>query len=186
MKNKFLLDKIDNIDKDHFMGQFIFNAIKNNVVVYSSHTAMDKAMMNDWLIEKLGVHDVCEGEASCISRLATLNTTMTQDEFIAHVKEVFHLEHLKYAGQAKNVTKVALCGGSAADFLEEFYGVADAYITGDTKYRNAKNAHDHGILLIDINHHAESIMVGKLKELLEKEVNVEIVEGHFADYYHYI
>ena len=24
------------------------------------------------------------------------------------------------------------------------------------------------------------------KELLEKEVNVEIVEAHFADYYHYI
>ena len=182
----FLLDKINNIDKDHFMGQFIFNAIKNNVVVYSSHTALDKAKMNDWLIEELGVHDVCAGEATGISRIATLNTPMSQEEFINHVKKVYHLEHLKYAGRAENVSKVALCGGSAADFLEEFYGVADAYITGDTKYRNAKNAHDHGILLIDINHHAESIMVIKLKELLEKEVNVEIVEGHFADYYHYI
>ena len=143
-------------------------------------------MMNDWLIEKLGVHDVCAGEASGISRLATLNTPMSQVEFINHVKEVYDLEHLKYAGCATTVSKVALCGGSAADFLEEFYGVADAYITGDTKYRNAKNAHDHNILLIDINHHAESIMVSKLKELLEKEVNVEIVEGHFNDYYHYI
>lgn len=182
----FLLDKIDNIDKEHFMGQFIFNAIQNNVVVYSSHTALDKAKMNDWLIEQLGVHDVYEGDASGISRLATLNVTMSQKEFIHHVKKVYHLDHFKYAGNVENVSKVALCGGSAADFLEEFYGVADAYITGDTKYRHAKNAHDHHILLIDVNHHVESIMVSKLKKLLEKEVNVEIVEGHFEDYYHYI
>ena len=182
----FLLDKIDNIDKDHFMGQFIFNAIKNNVVVYSSHTAMDKAKMNDWLIEELGVYDVCVGDATGISRIASLNSPMKQDEFIEHVKTVFHLEHLKFAGNVEMVSKVALCGGSGADFLEEFYGKADAYITGDSKYRHAKNAHDHNVLLIDVNHHVESIMVSKLKELLEKEVNVEIVEGHFADYYHYM
>ena len=182
----FLLDKIENIDKDHFIGQFIFNAIKNNVVVYSSHTALDKAKMNDWLIGELGVHDILEGDATGISRIALLNTPMNKDEFIEHVKNVYHLEHLKYAGHKEKISKVALCGGSGADFLEQFYGVADAYITGDSKYRHAKNAHDHGILLIDINHHAESIMVSKLKELLEKEVNVEIVEAHFDDYYHYI
>lgn len=182
----FLLDKIDNIDKDHFMGQFIFNAIKNNIVVYSSHTAMDKAKMNDWLIEELGVYNVCVGDATGISRKATLNSPMDQDDFIEHVKNVFHLNHLKYAGNVKKVSQVALCGGSGADFLEEFYGKVDAYITGDSKYRHAKNAHDNNILLIDVNHHVEAIMVSKLKELLEKEVNVEIVEGHFADYYHYI
>lgn len=182
----FLLDKIDNIDRDHFMGQFIFNAIKNNIVVYSSHTAMDKAKMNDWLIEELGVYDVCVGDATGISRIASLNSPMKQDEFIEYVKTVFHLEHLKFAGNVEMVSKVALCGGSGADFLEEFYGKADTYITGDSKYRHAKNAHDHNILLIDVNHHVESIMVSKLKELLEKEVNVEIVEEHFADYYHYM
>lgn len=182
----FLLDKIDNIDKDHFMGQFIFNAIKNNIVVYSSHTAMDKAKMNDWLIEELGVYNVCVGDATGISRKATLNSPMNQDEFIEHVKNVFHLNHLKFAGNVEKVSQVALCGGSGADFLEEFYGKVDAYITGDSKYRHAKNAHDNNILLIDVNHHVEAIMVSKLKELLEKEVNVEIVEGHFADYYHYI
>lgn len=182
----FLLDKIDNIDKDHFMGQFIFNAIKNNIVVYSSHTAMDKAKMNDWLIEELGVYNVCVGDATGISRKATLNSPMNQDEFIEHVKNVFHLNHLKFAGNVEKVSQVALCGGSGADLLEEFYGKVDAYITGDSKYRHAKNAHDHNILLIDVNHHVEAIMVSKLKELLEKEVNVEIVEGHFADYYHYI
>ena len=83
------------------------------------------------------------------------------------------------------VRKVAICGGSGADFMSQFYGKADAYLTGDTKYRHAKNAVDHHMLLVDIHHHAENIMVRKLKELLEKEVNVEIIEGSSPDYYHY-
>lgn len=182
----FLLDPINNIDKDHFMGEFIYKAIENKVVVYSSHTALDNVSMNNWLIEAIGVHDIEKGDASGISKIAVLNEPMTMNDFIRHVQNVYHLEHFKYAGQVKEVKKVAVCGGSGADFLNGFYGKVDAYLTGDSKYRHAKNAVDHGILLIDINHHAENIMVKKLKELLEKEVNVEIVEGSSPDYYTYL
>ena len=72
-----------------------------------------------------------------------------------------------------------------ADFIDQFYGQVDAYLTGDSKYRHAKNAVDHGIVLVDINHHVENIMVTKLKELLEKEVNVDIITGSSPDYYIY-
>lgn len=181
----FLLDSIINIDKDHFMGEFIYKAIENKVVVYSSHTALDNVSMNNWLIEALGVHDVQDGDASGITKIASLNQAMDMNAFIDHVQNVYHLEHFKYAGQVDKIEKVAICGGSGADFIEEFYGKVDAYLTGDTKYRHAKNAVDHGILLIDINHHAENIMVSKLKELLEKELDVEIIEGTSPDYYMY-
>lgn len=181
----FLLDPIINIDKDHFMGEFIYKAIENKVVVYSSHTALDNVSMNNWLIEALGVHDVQDGDASGITKIASLNQAMDMNSFIDHVQNVYHLEHFKYAGQVDKIEKVAICGGSGADFIVEFYGKVDAYLTGDTKYRHAKNAVDHGILLIDINHHAENIMVSKLKELLEKELDVEIIEGTSPDYYMY-
>lgn len=181
----FLLDPIINIDKDHFMGEFIYKAIENKVVVYSSHTALDNVSMNNWLIEALGVYDVQDGDASGITKIASLNQAMDMNSFIDHVQNVYHLEHFKYAGQVDKIEKVAICGGSGADFIEEFYGKVDAYLTGDTKYRHAKNAVDHGILLIDINHHAENIMVSKLKELLEKELDVEIIEGTSPDYYMY-
>ena len=69
--------------------------------------------------------------------------------------------------------------------MHQLYGKVDAYLTGDTKYRHAKNAIDYHLLLVDIHHHAEKIMVKKLKEVLEKEVNVEIIEGSSPDYYHY-
>lgn len=180
----FLLDPIVNIDQDDFMGAFIFKAIEHHIVVYSSHTALDNVAMNEWLMEALCVHDIERGEDG-ITRIATLNQPMTMDDFLDHVQTTYHLKHFQYAGHADMVRKVAICGGSGADFMSQFYGKADAYLTGDTKYRHAKNAVDHHMLLVDIHHHAEKIMVKKLKEVLEKEVNVEIIEGSSPDYYHY-
>lgn len=181
----FLLDQISNIDKDEFMGEFIFKAIENKIVVYSSHTALDKVSMNQWLIEQMDVHHIEVGDHSGITRLATLNQPMKMEEFIDYVQNVYQLEHFKYAGQIDIINRVAICGGSGADFIEEFYGKVDAYLTGDTKYRHAKNASDHNLLLIDIHHHTEKIMVKKLKELLEEEVSVDIITGISPDYYHY-
>lgn len=181
----FLLEPIVNIDKDNHMGEFIYKAIENKIVVYSSHTALDNVAMNRWLIEELGVHDMQVGDSTGISQIATLNQAMSMDEFLNHVQETYQLEHFKYAGKVDMVKNVAVCGGSGSDFMANFYGKADAYLTGDTKYHQAKGAIDHNILLVDINHHAENSMVHKLKELLEKEVNVEIIEGSSPDYYQY-
>ncbi|UTY39567.1 Nif3-like dinuclear metal center hexameric protein [Allocoprobacillus halotolerans] len=180
----FLLDPIENINRDDFMGAFIFKAIEHHIVVYSSHTALDNVSMNQWLIEALGVHDIERGEDQ-ITRIATLNQPMKMDDFLDHVQKTYHLEHFQYAGHVDMISKVAICGGSGADFMHQFYNQADAYLTGDTKYRHAKNAFDHHILLVDIHHQAEKIMVKKLKEVLQKEVNVEIIEGSSPDYYHY-
>ncbi len=181
----FLLDPIKNIDKDSIMGQFIYTAIENHIIVYSSHTALDNVSMNKWLIEELGVHDLQVGDQTGISQIATLNTPMTMDAFLDYVQQVYHLDHFKYAGKVDIVKKVAVCGGSGAGFMDQFYGKADAYLTGDTKYHQAKAAIDHHLLLVDINHHAENIMVDRLKELLEKELDVEIIAGSSPDYYMY-
>ena len=181
----FLLNQIDNIDKDSIAGKFIYTAIENQIVVYSSHTALDNVSMNEWLIEALGVHDVERGDPSGITRIAKLNQPMNLNEFLDHISDVYGIQHFKYAGQVETIRTVAVCGGSGASFMNEFYGKVDAYLTGDTKYHQAKDAIDHGLLLVDINHHAENIMVRKLKELLEKEVDIEIIEGSSLDYYFY-
>ena len=182
----FLLETIHNVSNQDHLGQFIYKAIENNIVVYSSHTALDKVSMNQWLIEALGVHDIQNGDSSGITKIAKLNQPMSKEEFIQHVKECYQLEHFKYAGDTDTVQTVAICGGSGAEFMDEFVGKADAYLTGDTKYRHAKAASDKHILLLDINHHSENIMVRKLKELLEKKIDLEIVEGRSLDYYTYL
>lgn len=181
----FLLDKFENIDRDHFMGDFIYKAIDNKISVYSAHTSLDKVSMNNWLIEKLDVEDIENGEASGVSKMATLKEPLLFDDFINKVKMVYENDHIKYAGKVEKISKVAICGGSGAEYLKEYVGKVDAYITGDTKYPNAKYAFDHHILLVDIGHHAESIMISKLKELLSKEIDLEIIESQAKDYYSY-
>lgn len=181
----FLLDPLINIDKDTMMGSFIYKAIENHIVVYSSHTALDRVSMNKWLIEKLGVHDTHPGDESGISQMATLNTPLTMNDFINHVQDVYQLNHFKYAGKVEMVKKVAICGGSGAGFMSEMFDKVDAYLTGDTKYHQAAYAMQHNLLLVDINHHIEQMMIPHLKKLLEKEIDVEIIEGYFPDYYTY-
>ena len=181
----FLLDPILNISKDGIMGKFIYKAIENKVSVYSSHTALDNVKMNEWLMECLGVKNICIGEDG-ISRFGELNEELNSDEFITHVKNSFGLEHFRYAGTKNKISKIALCGGSGMSLIDQYLGKVDAYITGDTKYHNMKLAYDYNMMIVDVNHHVENIMVSKLKQLLEQEVDVEIIEGLSPDYYIYI
>ncbi len=181
----FLLDPIHNISKDSIMGQFIYKAIENKVSVYSSHTALDNVKMNEWLMECLGVTDIYVGEDG-ISRYGQLAKPMEVKEFIEHVKESFHLNHFRFAGVKDTISTIALCGGSGMSLIDQYLGKVDAYITGDTKYHNMKMAYDYKMLIVDVNHHVENIMVSKLKELLEEEVDVDIIEGSSLDYYIYL
>jgi len=141
--------------------------------------------MNDWLIQKLGVHDVACYDHYEVGKKATLNQAMEGQDFIEYVKDKFHLQHLKYSKNTnKMIHTIAICGGSAADDLEILTGQVDCYITGDTKYRHAKYAIDHDCLLIDPGHHLEVIIEEKLPELLE-DLPIQIQIHESLDYFKY-
>jgi Uncharacterized conserved protein len=107
-------------------------------------------------------------------------------EFLDYVKKAFNIPSVNYAGKVKEVSTVGICGGSGGDLIDEVAPQVDAYITGDLKYHSGLKASDYNILLVDVGHHVEVIMVHKLKELLEKEIDCEIVEatspGYFKGY----
>ena len=166
----FLLEKIKNLDTSLHQGKFISTAMKHDIVVYSLHTCLDRGQngisMNDWLIQKLGVHDVACYDHYEVGKKAILNEAINGKDFIEKVKDIFHIEHLKYSKNTnKMIHTIAICGGSAADDLEILADQVDCYITGDTKYRHAKYAIDHDCLLIDSGHHLEVIIEEKLPEL---------------------
>ena len=141
--------------------------------------------MNDWLIQKLGVHDVACYDHYEVGKKAILNEAINGKDFIEKVKDIFHIEHLKYSKNTnKMIHTIAICGGSAADDLEILADQVDCYITGDTKYRHAKYAIDHDCLLIDPGHHLEVIIEEKLPELLET-LPLEIAVHHSKDYFEY-
>lgn len=163
--------------------------MRHDIVVYSLHTCLDRGQngisMNDWLVNQLGVHDVECYDHYEVGKKAILNQPMEGHTFIKKVKEIFHLEHVKYSKNTnKIIEKIAICGGSAADDLEILADQVDCYITGDSKYRHAKYAIDHDCLLIDPGHHLEVIFEKELQKLLDNlPIDTQIHES--KDYFKY-
>ncbi|MBS3982651.1 MAG: Nif3-like dinuclear metal center hexameric protein [Dethiobacter sp.] len=95
------------------------------------------------------------GKAYGLGRTGKLEQACTLDEFCAVVKEKLELTTLRLAGEAKQIKKVAVCGGSGGELLQaaQFAG-ADVLVTGDLKYHQAKEAEAMGIAVIDAGHDA--------------------------------
>lgn len=185
----FLLEELVNIDLENHQGKFIENVIKNNIVVYSLHTCLDRGKnhisMNDWLINQLPVENVQCYDRHEIGKKAILKEPMKAKDFVDYIKDVYHLSYVRCSNnEDKMIQSIAICGGSAADDLEVLAGEVDCFITGDSKYRHAKYAIDHDIFLIDANHHLEVIFEEELAKLL-KELPLEVDVHHSLDYFKY-
>lgn len=77
---------------------------------------------------------------------------------------------------------MAICTGSGGSLLDRFFSSgADAFITGDVRYHEARDAEDRQAVLIDIGHFgSEHIMVsklgGRLREMLGRTYpDVEVI-----------
>lgn len=120
-----------------------------------------------------------EGEKAGIGRIGSLPHPHTLREFIALVKEKLDLSMVRYCGDlAKPVTKVAVCGGSGADFLGRaaFRG-ADVYLTGDIKYHEAQEAQLLGLALVDGGHFGtEQPVIAVVADYLKGELQKEQVQ----------
>lgn len=185
----FLLEDIKNFNLNKVHGRFLKKAIDNDIVIYSLHTCLDKGKesvsMNDWLIHKLNVKDVENYDSLGIGKKGTLVQSLTVQEFVKVVKETYGLKNIRYNRNIdKVISKVAICGGSAASDISHLHSQVDCFITGDTKHGHMKMAIDNNVLLIDIGHHAEVIMEEKVHQLLEA-LPLEVVVANSEDYYVY-
>ena len=76
----------------------------------------------------------------------------------------------------KTVRKVAFCGGSGSDFIEDAIRQnADIYITGDIKYHQAQEALKNNLCIIDAGHYYTEVhSLNLIKETLRK-TGLEII-----------
>jgi dinuclear metal center YbgI/SA1388 family protein len=106
-----------------------------------------------------------------LGRIGRLERTLTLGEFAIQVKEALTVNTLRLVGDLdRQVTKVALCGGSGTSLLTEAVRQgADVLVTGDVKYHEARSAESQGIALIDAGHFAtEHLMVAGLAAVLRR------------------
>lgn len=106
-----------------------------------------------------------------LGRIGRLAAEMPLNDFADRVKSALGCSHLRLTGAGnRTVHKIALCGGSGAGLLHTAHRQgADALVTGDVKYHDARLAEQLGIALIDAGHFAtEKVMIGKVAETLNR------------------
>ena len=155
--------------------EVLYELIKHDVALYAAHTNLDAAKggVNDVLAARLGLEDVTEiPRMDCpeqgLARIGVLAEPMELKAFAAKVRDDLGAEHLTFAGGEEPVYKVAVVGGSGADFMEDALAAgADTLVTGDLKYHVAQKALNLGLNVVDGTHQlTESPVIDKLEQVL--------------------
>jgi dinuclear metal center YbgI/SA1388 family protein len=100
-----------------------------------------------------------------------LKRPVSENEFLEILSSVFGSKGLRYSKPTgKQVSKVALCGGSGASFLNAAINSgADAFVTADVKYHDFFMT-EKKLLLVDIGHfESEKFSVEILNDLIIKK-----------------
>ncbi len=174
---------------------YILECIEEGITIYAAHTNFDKVAggVNDVLADLCGLEDIEPLEASVddinqdgsLGRLGTVAKT-TLDAYGDWLKERIALDHLLiYGDSAKEISKVAVVGGSGASYADlALEKGADLLITGDVKYHDAVDAVEAGLALIDLGHYesekpALDVMAAWTREI-SPEINQITVGRHEA------
>ena len=180
---------LKNLDfTEDFKSNIIRNLIKNDISVISFHTNLDSATLglNDYLAKLLNLNDIKVlfehnlDNTSGLGRIGRLETPLNIKDFIKYLKDNLSLNTVSAViGNEKDISTVALLGGSGADFIYTLPEEVDIYLTGDVGYHAALDAIEMKRNIIDIGHFAESLVkdlllnyIAKLEVIVEKS-NVE-------------
>lgn len=191
VKHAPIFRPIQNLVLTRPQNQMYADLLKQDIAVYVSHTNIDivENGLNDWFCDLLGIKDTQilhqTGEDEGIGRIGWIEPQPFAS-LAQKVKDVFQLESIRLVHYAaddlqKEVSKVAICGGSGQSFYPDaVYQGADVYITGDIYYHTAQDMLSEGLLALDPGHYIEVLFVKKLVSLLqtwadEEKWEVEIV-----------
>lgn len=171
-----IFDPIKNV----LAGSVVHKALTAGISVICAHTNLDLARggVNDCLAKALGLGCLeglspipCrrggEEVTEYLGRISFLKEAMTPDDFAAYVKEKLSAS-VRYAAGSRPVQRVAVCGGSGADCLEDAIAAgADALVTSEVKHHIFLQAQQAGITLVDAGHfHTEDVVIEPLAERL--------------------
>ena len=171
-----------------YIERCIIKAIQKGIVIYSAHTNLDNAVggINYKIAEKIRLQNIQilsplknpvsnvsgQGGAGIVGELAFSKSEQT---FLHDLKDIFHLDSLKYSPlRNREVKKIAVCGGSGSFLIPDAIASgADVFITGEAKYNDYYNV-ENNILLVVIGHYES--------EVCTKEIFFEIITKKFPNF----
>ena len=140
--------------------------IKNNVLkaLLASHPYEEPAydfylLENDWKSTGAGL-------------IGELETEIEEMDFLNQLKQVFHLNSIRYTALSGNkIKKVAVCGGAGSQFLTDAIAAnSDVFISADFKYHEFFDAKNQ-ILIADIGHfESEQFTKDVFYEIITKKI----------------
>jgi dinuclear metal center YbgI/SA1388 family protein len=115
-------------------------------------------------------------------RIGTLDKSMNLKSFASSIKRRLGLNYIKIAGDPNLIIKtVAVCSGSGSSFVNHFVtSGAQAYVSGDLGYHDARTVEAENLGLIDIGHFTSEhlivdVLANRLDKILsEKGIDVKI------------
>ena len=176
---------LKNIDyTTDFKSRIIRNLIKNDISVISFHTNLDSATLglNDYLAKILKLNEIqvlfehSLDNTAGLGRIGKLSKPLKLSDFITYIKNCFSLETVSAViGDEKEISTIALLGGSGADFIYTLPEV-DVYLTGDVGYHAALDAIEMKKNIIDVGHFTENLVKDLLLDYIS-ELNVEVIKS---------
>ena len=186
---------LKSIDFDTPGGSIIQMAAQHQLAIFSAHTNLDivRDGVNDVLAQQLGLRNLTvlhpvqvrerakEGVAPWtdseaeygIGRIGSLAKTGSLRSLVSMVKKKLELDFIKVAGDLEmKVKQVAICSGSGSSLMQSFLASkAQAYISGDIHYHDAREAEALNRAIIDIGHFSsEHLMVDAFAQQLENVI----------------
>lgn len=167
------------------LGAVINLATRRNLAIFAAHTNLDSAKggLNDMLARRLGLKDLkplvagkevkryrydnyplmSREHQPGIGRVGHLAKAMNLKSFARAIKKEMGLKTIKFAGDPHlAVQKVALCTGSGSSLLEAFFASgAQAYISGDIRYHDARDVEAAKLGIIDIGHFSSESFIAE-------------------------
>lgn len=175
------------ITSDSTTGQMILELIRNNVAVYSPHTAFDSAGegINQSIAERLGLVEIqpihaLDSRAGTddqanevgVGRTGRLKKPESGQEICIRLKQHFALPMIKFCGDLdRPLQKIGIACGSAGQFLSDAARLGcDAFVTGETNFHTCLESLAHQVSLFLLGHFgSERFAVEMLAERLSSE-----------------
>ncbi|MDD2189516.1 MAG: Nif3-like dinuclear metal center hexameric protein [Eubacteriales bacterium] len=186
-----LFNKIDVVDNNDIIGNYVIDLIRAGISVYTAHTTFDEAFggNNEYLAEIIGLTRVRrilnkkpyikeQDLAHPVGRIGDFSEPITMDAVCRLVEKALKITgELRIVGDSNKIIRtVGLCTGAGGDMLT--YAIkngCDLFITGDVKHHEAQLARESGICLIDAGHYGtEYIFAANFADKLRKNIGSEI------------
>jgi len=177
-----LFHAIKTIQGCSFQERVVESAIRNGIAIYSSHTAMDVWIhgVSGRMAEKLGISDysilspTISAEVG-LGVIGELEKPVPIEQFLAQVKEIFHVPAIRYTRSVTaSIKRVALAGGACAELVDTAVDAgADAFISADFRHHEFLQA-DGRIMVLDIGHFESEQYTKEIFRDLLRELPVDI------------